>query len=655
MPEPTPQEIARGTVDKPARPPATDTERAAQRLRESLDKAQREGRPPVSAMEQMNRDHDARDSEKSSQVLSSTFDDTLDAETSGGPSLGKDRIAKAADARDLSEAYLTPRSYGRLTGPQKDVIRGQIQDVVKSQPGGNEIIADYTGRGGDELQKFLDRWATDVDFRQTVRDVKREVIDNPPDVAAAQAEIKTAQEAADAKQKELDEVTTKLDEFKPGRMRSGKLTGEGSKHQQMREADAKRSDTAVKTEYNTNKTILDGILSRYGLNYSGNGVVNIPQDMLDRGAIHGGDLREIERLKNVLKNSDFEVADRKFNELSQEQSNLTTEQERLTRERDASNVTVSEAKNARAQMEQDYADRLTNVYGEAMTRFMTERNGVLPGVITEMGAENANSSEAMAQALRNGQRQFFETSRYNPTTGEMESNPDMVRIKGAVDALTCTPESFVINQMGYGAQINPATGANYVEADITDPMLLATAEASRTVFIMRDILATQINPATGVEYTQADISAILAADPDFVKNNQTELAKDVMKWGVRTQNVDAEQMQRVIDNRDFGGMDFVNEVLQDPQVRECVRQAQAEAERNGWMDFMRRFNEKTGINDSTTAQFLIALFLGGPYGVLGLLAYKGVNRGVNSLKARAVRDAEVNAAASNAQAENETT
>lgn len=559
MPDLNAKEMVKGMMDKTRTVPVTDSEKRARALRDQLDKAQKEGRPSLDVLEVARREQDAVDHDKSDRVIEQSFDFFLDANLrDGSSSLGSERVSAADSARDLAEFYLEPNGYASLSGVQKNVIRTQIKAEILKVTGGSELLAEYSTPA--RLNVFLDRYATDPDFRQTVRDVKIEAIDNPPDTASAQEEINTAKEAADAKQKELDEVNKKLTDF------SDALIGpKGKKLQDMLDAAEKRDSRTTKTKYNSDLRAANGILAKYGARYLGNGETTLSPEAL--AAVGDADRATIIILSNALKTSDYEVADRRFNELTQEQNNLTVQKDNLKKEVADASASIELAKNNRAQIEQDYADRLANIVGTATRKYLEERKGVLPQAMDKLKeAEGALDASLDAAVSPEAVRKYFTYEHYNPRTHEVEMLQNEDRINRAIHILGATPEQLACET------INPATGRNWEMTDVVlqPPGTFDYLANMGPDLLMQEIVESQINPVTGVNFTHREFNDRVNNDPNFIKNKRGDVIFESVKQGARIHAISEAQMGNILSSTEWGGADLIRRVFADDEVKACI-------------------------------------------------------------------------------------
>lgn len=587
------QTIGLGMVDKP-RPrsmPTSPEAKRAQQIRENLD-AQYKEKHAETPLQALRKDQDARDRVKSDEVLDKTFDATLDASTTsiGPSSRGVDRLRNAREARDFSETYLDIKGYAKLTDVQKGEVRTQLQSEISKQPWGSEIIAKYAALRGDALNSFLDRWAEDPDFRQTVRDVKRNIIDNlSPNVATLQGTIDSAAQASKEAGDSATATAKKIAENVTNQSKANSeiiafntdstdpATGVVTPSAQSR-MDALRLDLDTnKSTYDGTLEAMNGILAVYGGEWN-NGRLNIPDTKKfsilrggsDWGAVQGHmtSLRDYEGKQ--VKHAAFETTK---NRLTQNVKDLELEETSLNTQLDDARVNFHDkranieiAKIARVQAEQDYADRLTNVFSESMEKYMAEREGYMDIATKERLISEADGElDPMKKALKFANANYWGCHSID-RDGKLVDNINKVNVLDSLNLLTA--ETSLEAALHF---VNPATGNMYTSAEVIAetvanpkfPDQFGTGPEA----VMRQLTMSQINPDTGVNFTLAEINAKLATDPEFFSKDQNDVVTNLVRKGVITKQISRDMTQRIINAPGWGGDVFLKGILESDEVR----------------------------------------------------------------------------------------
>lgn len=657
MPAPSPdmaqaaEAMGRAKLDKRAAGAMNPVvEDVRNRLVEGAEKARKEAKPPISAFEAVQRELDVVEHDASQKTIEKTFDTGLDKNIGDPPALstGTDRKLNAELSRDLMEGYLKKDGYDALPPADKDIIRGQIADVIKSEVWGTDMLDDVEASGVTPADKkvlrdeFLDMWAKDDDFRQYAREIGKGALANPPEDA------KTYQATIDAKQKQQDDLiltgaeigekidkntedqqaaAAKLDEFLTGKkdpgtgavigeIKNDKLTAlqtEIDAEKKDYEAGLAELDVLTKQAEKQEELRKAGKLSfrdKIKANLSGSDQAG--KDMLaiqtklraHEGKVQNhadlvGELDGIIASQTTLKDQEFQF--------SQQLSDATTRYHEVGTEIDLAEI-------ARAETEAGYADSLKNVFKTAMERRMLEeqvyQDKAAATALTEAAPAPISSDKPLEKSIKAAEGSYWGTVDIKNGKPDL-SGIDKVKVADSLARLTEDPVDIAVGI------INPATRTWYTPTEIAampPADVLAKFGNRGPEAVMTHILQTQINPATNAAWTLGEIADGLAADPDLFKRNEESVVKTLLKKSFATKQVDVNALQAIVNNPSWGGETLVNNIMEDPDVKKALKghgltlDKEFLKERKNWL-------------------WLVALFFTtGPLGVAIFVGMKGLKK-----------------------------
>lgn len=566
--------LARAKMQKDFNPTTPNpAEKEAIKLKKAAEKARAEGQPPRNPLQEALQESQRLDHDASEKAIQKTFDENLDVATSRGA----DRKTTAIDGRDHLEKFLIKGRYELMSGTEKDMVRDQIKEVLSNEDWGMQLLDEVRGTvpaDQDRLEKeFLDKWATDPEYRQTVRDMGKGIVENPPDMQAFQAAIVSAQEKVaevdrdiEAKGEELRQnekdalaASEALDTFDTKDVidpRTGAILGKPKKEQA---ADLKNELTTGQVDYNRDLSQMNAILQKYGGEWnphSGTSIDSNPEKFKKLTA-NRTDWSEYNDL--LPKINTYELKQKKYDDLIAERDGIEA---RIRATANRNNEIITEisqaadknaiaeadlelAKTSRVDAERAYAESFTHIYKEAMKAYMGK-----------VGIELGAGAQAMVEETIN-----------DPATDPYT--------KAFLTGLKLRHEQFKKDHGFMHTELKRKvtgreTDKKSLQQDI-DELKSTDPDAARQVLTRALFQAT--NPDTGQKYTATEASAFISANPDFVKNNIQLVTADIISRGLQTGQVRVKEMEKFVLNGHITNEKMVETFTKSQAMKKKLEQA----------------------------------------------------------------------------------
>lgn len=566
---------------------------------------------PRKALEDDAAAQEQADRAQNQEVLDSVFDTSLNVrEGTDLESRGVDRRDQAAAGLDLVQDF--KKGYEGLSLEAKSAVRGQMLRSLLQRPGGQDFIDAENASG--TLNEALDEIANDPNFRQAVIDRRHELLEGPevPDVSQYEEVAGSTDEQKIVLDTRIKEVDGRLREFSSSTVKfdaaGNAITEPGQKWKDMSEASEMMAEG--KAGYDAQRAEFDEKLNAAGitedqLRYSG----IMLEDAITNGDRQTQDtITQLLDLRASLRNSSYLTAKGLYDSLMDEHSRLVQESTVLrnakagldVKDAEGSLPGDSERRIDRANAEQEYADKINSIFGQALENTIDQGfDAAAEDAAARSETAAQNETDPMKQTLKRGNSEYWVAYRIDPETRKQVPIKDRVHDARAVEGRrVLMAENPAVVALNF---TDPATGQRYTAEDISlavehwtttaDPgVRYLTEEAARSAGIGGQVelvqdnaflaqfgtggpdslvryLATNLQkPGTTENYTLAEVNAKFAEDPTFFNDIKKDAVEIVLLKAAAGKQI-TDEMVAKIRSADWAGKDYLDRILNNDEVK----------------------------------------------------------------------------------------